>query len=500
MPVWLNTILNIILFIVCLSTLVMVHEAGHFTAAKFFGVYCDDFSIGFGKAIIHKKRKRGETYFSLRTIPFGGYVSMAGDEGELPSGKEVPICRTINGIKKWKTAIILASGVIMNVVLSLVLFYASNQFFPVVDVYIQTLNVKENSIAEQAGYLAYDEEDKFGMNVSIGLDSRYPSNGSQVWYYAYDNSDVVSADPSLATTYVTFIKDNVETKVPVLGLIKQANTNITNPSMDGLIEFYTHLAVPIDSKETYKDPFYANFEGKITPDMVHATYGEVKSVTFSMKIFTKQEGLYFCDHCHKNVDASEVYYDAEKEAYFHNVCDNEHVHAYRVFKDYGLDTNVKPITLNVITENNKKVFQQSGLSFYSTSTYLSYGEAVNQTFADLGNGAATIFRAIGSLFIGQGWNDVGSIVAIYTQTSSVLNTMGLSYFIYYWALISVNLAIFNLLPFPGLDGWQLLVLAIEGISKRKVPDKAKTIMSYVGLALLMGLMVFLIIKDVIMMI
>ena len=499
MPVWLNTILNIVLFIVCLSTLVMVHEAGHFTAAKIFGVYCDDFSIGFGKAIIHKKRKRGETYFSLRTIPFGGYVSMAGEEGELPSGKQVPVSRSINGIKKWKTAIILSSGVIMNVVLSLVLFYISNQFFPVTDVYIQTLTVEKNSIAENAGLLAYDAENKYGMNVSIGLDSRYKENGSQVWYYAYDNTADVIASADDATTYVTFVKDGVETKVPVLGLIKQANTNITNPSVDDIIEFYTHLNVPLDSKENYPDPFYANFEGKITASSKDNALGDVKSVTFNMKIFTKQEGMFFCDYCHKNIDASEIYHDEENGHYFHNICDSEHLYPLRVYKDYGLNNTVKPITLNVIQdEKGNKSFERSGISFYSTSQYLSYGEAVSQTFKDFGNGAVTIFRALGSLFVGQGWDNVGSIVAIYTQTSSVLNTMGISYFIYYWALISVNLAIFNLLPFPGLDGWQLLVLAIEGISKRKVPEKAKTIMSYVGLALLMGFMLFLIVKDVFM--
>jgi regulator of sigma E protease len=65
-----------------------------------------------------------------------------------------------------------------------------------------------------------------------------------------------------------------------------------------------------------------------------------------------------------------------------------------------------------------------------------------------------------------------------------------------WGLISVNLAIFNLLPFPGLDGWQLLVTAIEGISRKKVPTKVKSIISAVGLVLLFGLMIFITIKDI----
>ena len=153
--------------------------------------------------------------------------------------------------------------------------------------------------------MSYDEETKYGMNVSIALDSRYPANGQQIWYYAFDNTADIIASPESATTYVTFEKDGVQKNVPVLGLIKQANTNLANPSIDGLLEFYMHLN-PTGDKTTYTDPFYANFEEKITADYTHATYGSVKSVTFKMKIFTKQEGLYFCDHCHKNVPADEA--------------------------------------------------------------------------------------------------------------------------------------------------------------------------------------------------
>nr|HPM07780.1 site-2 protease family protein [Bacilli bacterium] len=58
-------------------------------------------------------------------------------------------------------------------------------------------------------------------------------------------------------------------------------------------------------------------------------------------------------------------------------------------------------------------------------------------------------------------------------------------------------AIFNLLPFPGLDGWQLLVTAIEAITRKKVPTKVKAIISAVGLVLLFGLMIFITIKDIV---
>ena len=161
MPDWLYSILQIILFIVCLSTLVLIHEAGHLAAAKIFKVYCADFSIGFGKAFLHKKRKKGETYFSLRIIPFGGYVAMAGEEGEL-EGIDVPKERTINGIKKWKAAIIMSAGILMNLVASILLLYISNQCFITPILSIDAFDVEKDSIAEKAGITSFNYDTMSG--------------------------------------------------------------------------------------------------------------------------------------------------------------------------------------------------------------------------------------------------------------------------------------------------------------------------------------------------
>ena len=108
-----------------------------------------------------------------------------------------------------------------------------------------------------------------------------------------------------------------------------------------------------------------------------------------------------------------------------------------------------------------------------------------------------IFKSVGNLFIGKGWSDVGGPIAIYTQTTSVLSNFGVSYFINLWAVISINLAIINLLPFPGLDGWHLLVVIIEGITRKKVPEKAKNMVATVGMIILFILMGLIVIKDII---
>ena len=72
-----NAIIAVLSFIIVLSIIVIVHEFGHFVTAKKFGVYCTEFSIGMGPAIYQRKGK--ETTFSIRALPIGGYVQMAGE-------------------------------------------------------------------------------------------------------------------------------------------------------------------------------------------------------------------------------------------------------------------------------------------------------------------------------------------------------------------------------------------------------------------------------------
>lgn len=112
-----DILINILIFVVILSLIVIVHELGHLVAAKKFGVYCSEFAIGMGPAIF--KYKKYETMISIRLIPLGGYVQMAGEEG---TDFDVPYERTINGIKPWKQVVVMAAGAIMNVVLAFFVF------------------------------------------------------------------------------------------------------------------------------------------------------------------------------------------------------------------------------------------------------------------------------------------------------------------------------------------------------------------------------------------
>lgn len=108
MQFW-QTILNILIFLLGLSFVVCLHEAGHLAVAKICNVYCFEYSIGFGPALFkhkfkHKKKvnedeevfqadengttlpreyEEGETQFTIRALPLGGYVAMAGEDGNI---------------------------------------------------------------------------------------------------------------------------------------------------------------------------------------------------------------------------------------------------------------------------------------------------------------------------------------------------------------------------------------------------------------------------------
>ena len=107
-----------------LGVIVTLHELGHLLAAKIFGVYCKEFSFGFGPKILAYQGK--ETEYCLRALPLGGFVAMAGDsDNDLETKVEtddLPPERTLTGIAKWKRIIIMMAGIMMNILLAIVIY------------------------------------------------------------------------------------------------------------------------------------------------------------------------------------------------------------------------------------------------------------------------------------------------------------------------------------------------------------------------------------------
>ncbi|MDO4520132.1 MAG: M50 family metallopeptidase [Erysipelotrichaceae bacterium] len=117
--------MTIIYFLILLSMIIVIHEAGHLLAAKKFGVYCYEFAFGMGPLIWQKKGK--ETKYSIRAIPIGGYVSMAGEQDgdDLNPDVQVPAGRRLTDKPWWQKIIIMLAGVTMNFLLAWVIFSLS---------------------------------------------------------------------------------------------------------------------------------------------------------------------------------------------------------------------------------------------------------------------------------------------------------------------------------------------------------------------------------------
>lgn len=148
--------MGIVYFVLLLGTIILVHEFGHFIFAKLFNVYTPEFSIGMGPKLFQVQK--GETKYTLRLLPIGGYVAMAGEDG-VDFGVEIDESRTIKGIHPFKQLVIMLAGIAMNIILSFVIFlglftYNGQVSLPPKAVFDK---VMEGSIAEEMGILPGDE-------------------------------------------------------------------------------------------------------------------------------------------------------------------------------------------------------------------------------------------------------------------------------------------------------------------------------------------------------
>lgn len=141
--------MTLVYFIIILGIIVLIHELGHLLVAKAFGVYCREFSIGFGPVL--KKIQGKETLYSIRALPLGGFVSMAG-ETDVDS-QDIDPSRTLKGIHPFKRILIMLAGIFSNIVLAFVIFVVLFALAGKVNVPPEPVvaGVMENSAAEFAG-------------------------------------------------------------------------------------------------------------------------------------------------------------------------------------------------------------------------------------------------------------------------------------------------------------------------------------------------------------
>ena len=139
--------MTVIYAILIFCVLIFVHEFGHFAAAKACGIKVNEFAIGMGPAFF--KKQKGETQYSLRIFPIGGFCAMEGEDEDSEDE------RAFNNKPAWQRAIVLAAGAFMNLVTAVVLMIIiacwSGQATTVID------QVLDDSPAYEAGIQAGDE-------------------------------------------------------------------------------------------------------------------------------------------------------------------------------------------------------------------------------------------------------------------------------------------------------------------------------------------------------
>ncbi len=451
-------ILSIILFIVSFGLLITIHELGHFSMAKLFKVYCQEFSIGFGPKLLKVRKKGHETYFSIRAIPLGGYVSMYGEGAELEDGENIPPERSLEGISRPKKALILSAGIILNAVLALVLFSISNLAFP------ETKISSELNVSETALIAGLETGDKLSPIGPENMDKRVIINDQ----ISITNDDGSKTEQTYSGAFY-ILNDDVSYNDNKYVLCWYPNTNSSEPKLSNSLYL-----------------FVADTSGEIKELSIFKTWSENGFTLANYPNITKKL----------------------------TPIENTIVPLTANFKDK--DANTKTLAFNLESEQGNDGsyhWKDLGVSNKLIKEWLPFSERLKGTFSDFGNASIAVFQGIGMLFTG-GISNLSGVVGIFTMSAEVFQLYTFNYYLYFWGLISVNLAIFNLLPFPGLDGWALLVTCIEGgvnAVKRKehaksgstepfvewkIPNKVKNIVSAIGLILLFALMFVIVGFDI----
>ena len=145
---FLSNVWPYVVAVIVFLVLIVIHEFGHFIAAKSVGVRVNEFAVGFGPKIL--SRKKGETTYMLKLIPFGGYCAMEGEDEQ--SDDERAFCNK----KAWKRAIVVVMGAVFNILLGFILVGIS--LLPQ-ERYLSTTvgGFAENSVSNQYGLKVGDK-------------------------------------------------------------------------------------------------------------------------------------------------------------------------------------------------------------------------------------------------------------------------------------------------------------------------------------------------------
>lgn len=453
--------------IFCLSLLVFIHEGGHFLFAKFSGVKVEKFYLFFNPYFhIFSTRdkwftrlfpyfKDNETEYGIGWLPLGGYVSIAGMVDETKSAEDIaarePQVSDFNQKPVWRRFLIMAGGVLFNLIAALVIYSAIMYTWGREIVPMRNLpnGLNYNHIAHEIGFRNGD--------IPIKVD------GEEIEGY----SGALMMDISEASV-VTVLRDGnaVDIEMPEEG--------VSLLEMQKEPRFFSMPIKPIVGLVAEGTP--AEKSGIRKGD----TILEVGSVpTYDISDVTLELG-----RRQDIIEAEGCSHEDSLRALSLSVVV---LHANAATPDTLQMQLADDVKLGVIWDDAQfKDIQTEHISY-------SFLQSIPAGFQLAWNTLSDYVVSLKYLFNKEGVQQVGSFLTI---GSLFPNTWDWHAFWSMTAFISIILAVMNILPIPGLDGGHIVLLLYEGIMRRQPSPRVMDVIEKVGLLLLLGLMILAIGNDI----
>lgn len=453
-------IINLIIMIALISLLVLVHEWGHYIAARLFGVRVTKFGFGMPVGPVLFRTKKGDLEILVHACLLGGYVSFPEDE-ETEEGKPLLPPDSKERFKNQtplKQAIIVTAGVIMNVIFAFFLIVLAATIFHKLPTGKSEVFINE---VLKDGYIQKTMPNKLKANDKIVSVNGIDIDSAYSFIFLVKNSKLYDNKVSKETINKKldeFLKLNP--KIKKNEIIKEGTRIIlpTKTPEDKLV-VNEHILKGI---EKYKDNEIqlSEDETKLRNELLNRYTYVLTRDSFALEIATALADYY------KPLDI--VLERGGKQIEIKNVVAGEEG-----------TLGVKLSTKEIYTET--KTLPQI---FVNSAKYM-----VN----------STKLMCIGLIQLITGkipMNEMHGIIAITKIGSDIIEHQGMLNGLLLTAIISIDLAIINLLPIPALDGGHLMFIIIEKIIGRPLDEKIVENISRFFFALLIALMIFVVFNDI----
>lgn len=525
---WLQKSFWLVQVIVAFGILVAIHEFGHYISAKLTGMKVEEFALGFGKRIIGLKK--GETEYSLRIVPLGGYCKIYGMDDEAPDaadGEETvepdPAEAARAFVKKplWARFVVIIAGSLMNVLLAIFLIgvIGSSVGFN----YSLIDDVEKGSPADKAGMLPGDKLRLFAYNSQRGhiINTVAKSNSAKGVLFRVereDGSHNIRVHPEMTTD------ENGET-VKRIGIRFSTEDNYSrvidrvmhdSPYYKaGLVEGDEVVSINGVPAVTLPSLYRTLLETDINETNLEILRGD-KRYTFVLKdhlIYrtglvaetVKTDDGYELNIKEAIMDTPAFYLGLARGVRITAVDGNPITEDFN-WATFEANSNQNNFMITVVDNRTEtspievplsRVMLYPGISFKANYVKVPMHQAFYEATLQTKEFSLMIFDFLNSLFTKKaGVGDMAGPIGV-VQMGYRMASEGLINLVFFFSLISVNLGIINLMPIPGLDGGRAVFLVIEMLFRRPIMKaQIENVIHFVGMMLLFGFIIYVTFNDV----